>query len=221
MNVLFINFKTFEQGTGNNALMLARIAEECVKETGKEIILVVQPADIRLLSERVSLKIFAQHIDPIVYGANTGHILPESIKEAGAVGTLLNHAENKRDNVFLKKAISRAKQVGLKVMVCAETVERAKQIANFPEKPDFIAIEPPELIGGTVSVSSANPNIISNTVKAVQEIAPIPVITGAGINSAEDVRIALKLGTCGVFVASGVVKSSNQKQAILELLKGF
>lgn len=221
MNTLFINFKTFEQGTGRNALKLAVLAEACAKKTGEKIVLVVQATDIRLLSENVSLDIFAQHVDPIEFGSHTGSILPEAVKSAGAKGTVLNHAENKRNNDFLQNAIVRAHNIGLKVMVCAETVVRAKEIASFFEKPDFIAVEPPELIGGKVSVSSANPKIISDTVAAVHAIANIPVITGAGINSTEDVRKAIELGTNGVFVASSIVKSPDPEKAIMDLLKGF
>ncbi len=219
--VLFINFKTYEEGTGENALALARTAEKAAREKNAAVCLVVQAADIRLIAESVSLPVFAQHLDPIEFGSHTGHILPESVKAAGASGTVLNHAENKRENGFLQKAISRAIAAGLKVMVCAENAQCAKEIASFPSKPDFIAVEPPELIGGNVSVSTARPEMISDSVREIRSIAPIPVITGAGVKGTEDVRKAIELGTAGVFVASGVVKAGDKEKAILSLLAGF
>ncbi len=219
--ILFINFKTYEAGTGSKALELALLAEKIAKTKKASIALVVQATDIRLIAGRVSLPVFAQHVDPIEFGSNTGRILPEAVVEAGAVGTVLNHAENKRDDEFLKKAIARAKSVGLKVMVCAEDVNRAKRIASFEVKPDFIAVEPPELIGGTVSVSTARPELISDAVREIHSIADIPVITGAGIKNSADVMRAIELGTVGVFVASGIVKSADKEKAILGLIAGF
>ena len=219
--VLFINFKTYEQATGENAVLLAKKAEEIALKEGVSIVLVAQAVDIGAVSSSVSLPVFAQHVDPVGYGSNTGHILPEAVKAAGAVGTVLNHAENKRDNEFLEKAIARAKSVGLMVMVCAESSERAAQIAGFESKPDLIAIEPPELIGGDISVSSAQPEIITGTIEKVEAVAFIPIITGAGIKSGEDARIAVELGSKGVFVASGIIKAEDQRKAISDLIEGL
>ncbi|MFH1587934.1 MAG: triose-phosphate isomerase [Candidatus Diapherotrites archaeon] len=217
--MFFLNFKTYEEGTGKKALKLAEFAEQASNESGKKIILVVQSADLRLITEKIKLDVFAQHIDPIVFGSNTGKILPEAVKQAGAKGTIINHAENKVSDEFIEKAIMRAKESGLKTMACAESIERAKKIAEF--RPDLIAIEPPELIGGAVSVSKAKPEIISDAVKEIHSINLIPVIAGAGINSFEDVKKSIELGAKGVFVASAVVKSKNPKEKLLELIKGL
>ena len=220
--VLFINFKTYSESTGKNAIALAEKAQKIADEESASIVLVVQAVDIVTVSKAAKLPLFAQHIDPVSFGSNTGHILPEAVKEAGVVGTILNHAENKRDNAFIEKAIGRAKELGLIVMVCAEDIERAKQIASFVQKPDLIAVEPPELIGGDISVSTANPELITDSVNAVKEIAPeIEVITGAGIKNNSDVKKALELGTKGVFVASGIIKADNQESAIKDLVEGF
>lgn len=220
--VLFINFKTYAESTGKNAVALAKKAASVAKESKAEIALVVQASDIRLVSESVNLPVFAQHIDPVGYGSNTGHILAEAVKEAGAAGTVLNHAENKRDNAFLQKAIKRAKEAGLIVMACAENLERAKEIASFEQRPDFIAIEPPELIGGDISVSTAKPELITGCVREIKSIAPkVEAITGAGIKNTVDVAKAIELGTKGVFVASGIIKAKDQKQAIKDLVQGF
>ncbi|MCX8189745.1 MAG: triose-phosphate isomerase [Candidatus Diapherotrites archaeon] len=218
---LFINFKLYESGTGKKALETAKIIEKSVYGKDIGVILVVQACDIRLIAQNVSLPIFAQHIDPVTYGAYTGHILPEAIKEAGAIGTILNHAENKRDDNFLGLAIKRAKECGLEVMVCAESVERAKKIASFLIKPDLIAIEPPELISGDISVSTAKPELISKVVSLVGKKNAIPIITGAGIKNSLDVRKSIELGCSGVFVASGIMKAKDKEKEIGELLSGF
>jgi triosephosphate isomerase (TIM) len=218
-SVLFINFKTFKEGTGLNAVNIARMAEKVSVSEGVKIILVVQSADLRLISENCLVEVFSQHIDSVSFGSNTGKILAEAVKEAGAKGTVLNHAENKISDEEIQKSIIRAKESGLKVMVCAESIERAKKIALM--NPDLIAIEPPELIGGTKSVSTENPEIISNAVKEIHKIKKIPVIAGAGINSMKDVKKAIQLGAKGVFVASAIVKSKTPEEKIKELIKGF
>lgn len=220
--VLFINFKTHALATGKSALSLAKKAERVAFAEKVSIALVVQATDIRMVCKAVKLPVFAQHIDPIGFGGNTGHILPEAVKQAGAFGTVLNHAENKRNNNVLQKSIFRAGKLGLTTMVCAESVVRAKEVASFSKKPELIALEPPELIGGNVSVSRAKPRLIRDGVSAVKEIAPkITVITGAGIKNAADVGKVVELGTMGIFVSSGIVKAQNQERAIRELVSGF
>ena len=216
---LFVNFKTYEEASSQRALSLARLLSSFY--TGEvEIIPVCQSLDIEGISREISLKIFAQHADPFDFGSNTGKIVPRALQKSGAFGTILNHAENKVSNEHIKNTIERCRGAGLKVMVCAESLQRAKEIAAF--SPDFIAIEPPELIGGNISVSSAKPELISGSVEAIKKIDPkIIVITGAGIKTGQDVAAAIKLGTAGVFVASGIVLAQDKEYAIRTLLEGF
>jgi triosephosphate isomerase len=217
--LLIINFKTYEEATGKNALKLAKVIEKFANSKSVEIILAVQPTDIRLLSENTKLTIFSQHIDPIKFGANTGWILPEAVKYAGARGTLLNHSERRLEDEKLKETIIRCKEIGLRTVVCAETLEKAIKIALL--KPDYIAFEPPELIGGDISVSKAKPEIIKKFVEEVKEKLSIPILCGAGVKNEEDVRKAKELGVDGILVASGVVKAKKPEEAVKNLLKGF
>lgn len=218
---LFVNFKTYEEGTGQKALALAKLLSTFSSEAA-EIIPVVQALDLRQIAKDSALKIFAQHADPISFGANTGKILPEALKAAGAFGAVLNHAEDKVSNDSIRATLTRCAQAGLKAMVCAENLQRAKEIAAFSPAPDFIAIEPPELIGGEVSVSSAKPELISGSVAAIKKINPkIAAITGAGIKNPVDVAKAIELGTKGVFVSSGIVRAKDQEYAARQLLGGF
>ncbi|RLJ08218.1 MAG: triose-phosphate isomerase [Candidatus Aenigmatarchaeota archaeon] len=217
-NYLLINFKTYKEGTGKNGFKIGKIAEKLSKKTNVNIILCVQSADIRLFSS-LSLPVYSQHIDPITYGANTGWILPEAIKEAGAKGTLLNHSEHQIDYKTLSLSVKRAKETGLKTVVCIDKPGKAKKTAKL--NPDFIAIEPPELIGGNISVSKAKPEIITKTINNVNSVKKIPVLIGAGIKNREDVKKGIKLGAKGVLIASGVVKASDLEKAIKNILEGF
>lgn len=221
-NILFINFKNYSETTRENAVPLAKLAEKVSNATGKKIILVVNHIELPILAKAVKIPVFAQHVDFDEFGKGTGKILPEVIKHYGAKGAILNHAENKTTNEAIEKGIMRAKACGLSVMVCAENIERAKQIAQMKVKPDFIAVEPPELIGTTTSVSEANPQIITGTVNAIREIAPeIKIICGAGINKQSDVKTAIKLGTKGVFLASVVVRATDKEKTLTELANGL
>ena len=201
MYYLFVNFKTYEEVTGKKAFSLAKLLSS-FSDGEVDIIPVVQSIDLKEIASGISLNVFAQHVDPVSFGSNTGKIMPFAVKETGAVGVVLNHAEFKVSNEHIKKAVELCGKIGLKTMVCAEDKKRAIEIAKF--SPDFIAVEPPELIGGNISVSTSKPELIESTVKAIHKINPkIIVITGAGIKSAKDVSKAIELGTNGVFVASG------------------
>lgn len=211
--MVFVNFKTYQQGTGELALSLAKICAEVVKETGVQIIPIVQAVDIFRLASQ-GLNVWAQHADGIDFGPHTGQILPEALKEAGAKGILLNHAEKKLSLEELKKIME--KRQDFQTLVCAESIEEGQQITVF--KPDFLAYEPLELIGGTVSVSQAKPEIISDFVVKIKEVS---ILVGAGIHNQEDVKKALELGAKGILVSSDVVLSENPKQELLNLAKGF
>jgi triosephosphate isomerase len=218
--MLLINFKTYGQGTGKKALALAKVADSVAGEKGANIVLSVQPTDLREVAGSVSVPVYAQHIDPITPGSHTGWILPEAVKDAGAKGTLINHSEHNIEPKKIGENVKRCKGLGLVSVCCAATPKIAKDIAAFG--PDFIAIEPPELIGGDISVSKAKPGIISDTVKAVKDVSPkVRVLCGAGVNSAEDVSKALELGAAGVLVASAIVKSGTPERVILDLISGF
>jgi triosephosphate isomerase len=214
--VIIVNFKTYESATGEKALQLAKIHEKVAKETGLSFAVCVQPADVYRISNEVEIPVFAQHIDPVVYGSNTGHVLPESMKESGAFGTLLNHAERQIDEETLKKSIQRAKEVGLFTVVCANTPEMGSKIADYG--PDLIAVEPPELIGGDISVSNAKPEIIT---QAVDLIGKGKVLVGAGVKTGEDTKKAIELGASGVLLASGVTKAQDPYSVLLDLAKGL
>jgi triosephosphate isomerase len=214
MNVIVVNVKTYKEGTGKNALELARIMEDVGNEYGIRMIIAVQPTDIFKIADDVSIEVFSQHMDAIDYGSNTGWILPHAIKEAGAKGVLVNHSEHRMKLEDIALNMEMAKKIRLQTIACAGNVNVARALATF--KPDYVAIEPPELIGGEISVTSARPEVIKNAVDAVREINEnVEVLCGAGIKNGGDVARAIELGAKGILVASGVVKAKNRK-AVLE-----
>jgi triosephosphate isomerase len=214
--VIIVNFKTYESATGEKAVELARIHQDVSRDAGYEIAICVQPADLYPVSREVSIPVFAQHIDSIEFGSHTGRILAESVKQAGAYGTLLNHAEKQISLDEIEKSIKRAKDTGLYTIVCADDPETAKKISSF--NPDLVALEPPELIGGDVSVSSSKPEIIK---KAVESVGDDKLLVGAGVKTAEDVKKALELGAKGVLLASGVTKAKDPESVLYDLAKGL
>jgi triosephosphate isomerase len=218
--LILVNYKTYERGCGRNALELTKILEEIAKEHDASIVAAVCPTDIRTISENSDILVFAQHIDPINFGSHTGYILAEAVKEAGAVGTLINHSEHRLLLADIEVCARRAKEVGLLTCICTNNLATSKACATL--KTDFVAVEPPELIGGDISVSKARPELVSDTVKAVKALAPeVKVLCGAGVKNGEDVKKALELGSEGVLLASGVVKAKDVEQAMIDLIKGL
>jgi triosephosphate isomerase (TIM) len=206
--MIIINFKTYLESTGTRAIELAKQAEKASKETGTNIVVAPQFVDLATIAQTVDIPVFAQHIDPVKPGSFTGHVLAEAVKEAGAVGTLINHSEKQLKLSDIDSIITLAKEKGLISCVCANNPSVSAAVAAM--KPNIISIEPPELIGSGISVSKAKPEIVTETLKLVKQIEPkITILCGAGISTAEDVSIALKLGTRGVLVASGIIKAKD------------
>jgi triosephosphate isomerase len=216
--MVIVNFKTYAESTGKRALELARISEKVSDESGIYVAVAPQYVDIENIASETSVPVFSQHIDPVTYGGHTGHVLVEAVKEAGAVGTLINHSERRIPFNDVDAAIRRAKEVGLITCVCADTARNSSTIAYF--SPDMIAVEPPELIGSGIPVSQAKPEVVSDTVSFVRKVNEgITVLCGAGITKGNDVAAALKLGTEGVLVASGIVRAKDQRAALMDLVK--
>jgi len=213
---IIVNFKAYKSAVGEKAVELAKIHEKVSQETGVTFAVCVQPVDLYIVANAVSIPVFAQHIDAIGFGSGTGHILPETVKAAGAYGTLLNHAERQISEDVIESSINRAKELGLKTIVCANTPEMGARIAKY--NPDFIAVEPPELIGGDISVATAKPEIIE---KAVELIGDGKVLVGAGVKNGKDTQIASELGAVGVLLASGVTKSEDPYTVLKDLAKGI
>jgi triosephosphate isomerase len=206
--VIIVNFKTYLESTGKKAVELAKAAEKASQETGVTIIVATQLVDLATVAESVSIPVFAQHIDPIKPGNSTGHVLAEAIKEAGAAGTLINHSERQLKLSEIDAIVTLAKEKDLLSCVCANNPSTSAAVAAL--HPDIVSMEPPELIGTGIAVSKAQPEVITNSVRLVRQCDPfVPILCGAGISQSEDVSAALKLGTVGVLVASGIVKAKN------------
>jgi len=203
--IVIVNLKTYAQGTGNRAQHIASIC----KEFGAWV--ATQPTDIRLCAD-TGAHTFAQHIDAITHGAHTGSILPEAVKEAGAVGSLINHAEKKLTDDEVRARVMRLKELGMTSVVCAESLERAVALKTC--NPDYIALELPELIGGDVSIITAEPGIVSRAVALLGN----NVLLGAGVASGEDLALAKQQGAVGVLLASAIVsKTDDPRSALSEL----
>ena len=218
--VMIVNFKTYLEATGKNAVELAKKAEKVNRETGIYIGVAPQFADLKAVAEAVQIPVFAQHVDPIKPGGYTGHVLAESVEEAGAIGTLINHSEMQLKLSDIDEIVKITRQKGLVSVVCANNPAISAAVASL--KPDMVAIEPPELIGTGIPVSKAQPEVVSGTVQLVREVnEKVIILCGAGISHGEDVAAALKLGTQGVLVASGIVKAKDPYMIMREFAEAM
>lgn len=215
---LIINFKAYDESTTTQAKKLALACKKALplaKKHNVDIIICPQTLD---LQELVKTKVpcYAQHIDEFDAGAHTGFTLGHAVKASGAIGTLLNHSEHQLPDKKLGASVAKAKALGLKVCLCARNDARAKQLAKF--KPDFIAVEPKELIGGDISISTAKPELIK---KSKQAVGKVPLLVGAGVKTRQDVVRSLELGAVGILLASGIVKSKKPYETLVDLINGF
>lgn len=215
--MIFVNLKTYKEGSGVKAVNLAQIISKAAHDSGIEIITCPQPADLKEVVASTDFAVWAQHVDALTRGKTTGWFPPEVAKELGATGTLLNHSEHKMSFEELKKTILRCREVDLKVVAIASSLEEAKKISEL--KPDFLGYEPPEFVGSTtMSVAMAKPEVIKAVVEAV---SPLKVLVGAGVHRAEDIRISLELGAVGVILATDVVLAQNPEKELKKLVEGF
>ena len=215
-----MNFKTYQEASGQAALNLAKLCDQISSETGATIIVAPPMLDLALVAASVKIPVYAQHLDSVPSGSTTGHITVENAKASGAKGTLVNHSERRIKVAEIHDIIDRSRSASLSTIVCTNNLSVSKACAAM--EPDFVAIEPPELIGGDISVTTANPEIVSDTVASIRTISRnVGVLCGAGVKNGKDVAKAIELGTDGVLLASGVVKAKDKRAVLLDLVSGL
>jgi triosephosphate isomerase len=218
--VIVINFKTYPEVCGESCLELAELCQSIAKKTKKSIAIAPQQIDLAHFSRTLKIPVLAQHVDNVKQGGSTGRVTPEAIKAIGCAGTLINHSEYRLPAKDVEELVARCRKVGLVSIVCTKDAAESQAYSEFI--PDFVAVEPPELIGGEISVTTASPEVITNTVKAVKFASPgVKILCGAGVKNGKDVKKAIELGTDGVLLASGVVKASDRKAVLLDLVGGI
>lgn len=223
---VFVNFKTYAQGTGERAVELAKICQEASASAKAsadkqeiEIIPVVQTTDVFRIKKAVDIPVWVQHLDWQKQGAFTGWQNLEAAIEAGASGTLLNHSEHQIPpgtvKQFLSAVDSRLKtESRFETMVCCKTLGQMEKLVKL--KPDYIGYEISELIGGKVSIADYNSKAIKH---AVGICGQTPLIIGSGINKSEDLRRAKQLGSCGILISSAILLTKNTKEKLREITK--
>ena len=170
--------------------------------------------------ERVAetgVETWAQHVDPIEHGSNTGQTLAESVADAGAEGSLINHSERRQKLADVDGSVRAAQRADLETIVCANNPAQIGAAAALG--PDAVAVEPPALIGTGTPVSQADPDVVEGAVAAAESVdADVSVLCGAGISTGDDVVAAADLGAEGVLLASGVAKADDPRAALEELV---
>ncbi|MBX7077244.1 MAG: triose-phosphate isomerase [Methanobacteriaceae archaeon] len=215
--IVILNYKTYLESSGEKALLLAKDLESVYDETGIPMIASPQAIDISKIKDETSIPVYAQHIDPITPGGNTGSNLLESFIANGIDGTLLNHSEKRMKLADIESVVSQAKKANIISCVCSNNVATSEAVATLA--PNYVAVEPPELIGTGIPVSKAEPEIVTGTVEKVKNINKnVKVLCGAGISTGEDMKAAIDLGAEGVLLASGIIKAKSPKQALLDLV---
>jgi len=217
--ILLINCKNYTEASGNG---LARIVEESL-ENAAGVSLFVAPPSVSLQMVAACaprVQVLAQHIDVPEKPASTGWLAIDQAIAAGAIGTLINHAEHQLSLLSIKERVDACKQRKISSIVCTPTMRHLRQVVRL--RPTMIAYEPPELIGGTISVTSANPTILTQAAAIVKKYAPkTMLLCGAGVKTGEDAAMAIQLGCKGILVASGIVTAKNPGKIVKEMANGM
>lgn len=216
-NPLIINFKNYEEVSADGAIRLGQTARQVAEKLQVEIILAPPHPALALIAREIEIPVICQHVDDEKMGPSTGFTVPEIAKSYGAIGSLINHSEHRIEKNSIASLVKRLRRLEMVSIVCAQEPQEVVEISTF--EPDFIAIEPPELIGSGKAVSKENPTVITKSIEGAGSRSRI--ICGAGISDKEDVSKAMELGSQGILVASGVIKATSWDKKITELASGM
>lgn len=215
--VVIVNFKVYAEAEGRRSLSLARACQNVSRETGVPMAVCPPMLWAAPIAQVAEIPVYSQNVDPRPPGAGTGYVTPSMIHSTEMRGTLVNHSEHRIPRDDIAKAVSMCRELKLSTCVCSKDEAESEDLASL--HPDMIAVEPPGLIGGDVSVTSADPGVVSRTVDLVHGVdRDIRVYCGAGVKTGEDVRAALDLGAYGVLLASGVVKAKDPEAVLRDLV---
>lgn len=217
--MFIINCKNYDEVSGEKITKLVKTAKKVSQKYGIKIA-VAPPQHLLSKVTSFSLPILAQHIDDSKVGSTTGFMVPELLKKSKVRGSLINHSEHRISSKEIEQLVLRLKKLKMISVVCVKDVSEALKYAKL--NPDYIAIEPPELIGSGKAVSKEKPELITRAATAVKSAKnKTKLLCGAGIVSGEDVKQALVLGSKGILVASGIVKARNWQKIIEEFAKAM
>ena len=214
---LIINFKNYEDVSADRAINLAESARQVAEKLKIEIVVAPPQPALALIAKKIQIPVICQHVDNEKMGPSTGFVVPEIAKSYGAIGSLINHSEHRIEMSSIASLVERMRKLGMVSIVCAQEPNEVVEISIL--QPDFIAIEPPELIGSGRAVSKENPAVITKSILGAGSRSSI--ICGAGITDKYDVAKAMELGSQGILVASGIVKANSWEKKIAELASGM
>ncbi|MFC6872842.1 triose-phosphate isomerase [Halobellus marinus] len=211
-----INFKIYPGTTGEDGLEFARLIERVERETGANFVLTPQIPDIRLIAEETDLTVTAPYMDAVEPGRGMGRILPETIREAGAEGVVINHAENRETLADLARKIERCREVGLDSIVCVDSIAMGEAVAPFD--PDSVVFEKPEDISTDRAITQTHPDLVREFIDVMaSENERTKVLVGGGIGSADDVRLAFEQGADATGAASAVSLADDPETLLTEI----
>ncbi|MDG6924183.1 MAG: triose-phosphate isomerase [Nitrososphaerota archaeon] len=220
-----INTKNYAEISGRKLDAVAAFIEKRHQEKAKlRVLLAVPSFDLRYLHAKYPhIALLTQHLDAATVGSSTGALVPEIAKISGASGSIINHSERRIEPHLIEKVVRRLRELKMLSIVCARDPEEVSRFATF--NPDFVAVEPSELIGTGRAVSSVSPSVISESRKALDRLSSerlkTRLLCGAGIVVGSDASRSIELGAEGILVASGVVLSKDWKGKIEELSKSM
>lgn len=218
--LFIINLKNYMEIAGDKAIEFTNVAERVSNDLDINILISPPQPMLGLITKNTKLNTISQHVDINNPGASTGYFIPEIIKSIGSMGSLINHSEHPVKLNFIESTVKRLSDLKLLSFVCVKNLADLTKVIQF--KPNYIAIEPPNLIGTQKSISTEKPDLISKAKKILLEKQKnTKLICGAGISKKEDVQIALDLGADGILVASSITKAKDWYQKIYELSLGF
>ncbi|MBS7008635.1 triose-phosphate isomerase [Anaerostipes sp.] len=213
---LVVNPKSYLYG--KESLALAKAADEAARDTGLTVIFTCPYADVRMIRENTeNIIVCVQSMDPLSPGRGMGHVLPDSLKEAGADAVFLNHAENPKTLSDLYACIRRAAELEMTSIVCADSITEARAVACM--NPDVVLAEPTDLIGTGQVADDAY------TIEAIHQVRRVNpdvlVVVASGVSTAEDCYNMIRLGADGTGGTSGILNAPSPAGRIREMAEAI
>ena len=217
--MFIINCKNYEEIAGDKIIKFVKTAEKISKKY-KIKIAIAPPQHLIGAVTKSFIPILAQHVDDSKVGSTTGYVIPELLKKSKVSGSLINHSEHRISSKEIAELVSKLRELKMISVLCVKDVLETRKYAKL--NPDYIAIEPPELIGSGKAVSKERPELITKAAEAVKSAKNnTKLLCGAGIVSGEDVSKAIELGSKGILVASGIIKAKDWDKIISEFAKSM
>lgn len=211
--MILLNFESYENGLGNNAVLIAKYAEDISRKLNVSILLAPQFFDLSEVTRSVNIPVYAQHVDNLEGERFTGKVIPKNAFRIGCKGTILDSTKLSYDE--LVSTVEKCKDVGLKVIIRSTSLHQMEMMKTL--LPDYHLFHPSEADENKFRIQTDGRALLEQSLA----VGGKNMLWCGGIETEKDIEGIIRFGVAGVVLSWQVILSRNPRKVIHDFASKF